>query len=69
MLIYMGKKKKKQGHLKAVETTRSISKITTDFFHTLDVHASKLSKILQETQAVQDQQLSQLEKKFEVIPF
>ncbi|XP_039128668.1 kinesin-like protein KIN-5A [Dioscorea cayenensis subsp. rotundata] len=55
----------RKGHLRAVETTRSISKITTDFFHTLDVHASKLSKILQETQAVQDQQLSQLEKKFE----
>ncbi|KAJ0978474.1 hypothetical protein J5N97_013948 [Dioscorea zingiberensis] len=54
-----------EGHLRAVEMTRSISKITTNFFHTLDVHASNLSKVLKETQAIQDQQLSQLEKKFE----
>lgn len=49
-----------------MEASRSISKVTTNFFHTLDVHASKLSTILEETQTVQDQQLCDLEKKFEV---
>ena len=52
-----------------METTRSISKVTTNFFYTLDVHASKLNKILEETQTVQDQQLCDLEKKFEVALF
>nr|XP_010937758.1 kinesin-like protein KIN-5A [Elaeis guineensis] len=55
----------REGHLRAVETTRSISVISSNFFHTLDVHASKLSRILEETQTVQDQQLRELEKKFE----
>ncbi|XP_038988983.1 LOW QUALITY PROTEIN: kinesin-like protein KIN-5A [Phoenix dactylifera] len=55
----------REGHLRAVETTRSISIISCNFFHTLDVHASKLSRILEETQTVQDQQLHELEKKFE----
>ncbi|KAM0948208.1 putative plus-end-directed kinesin ATPase [Dioscorea sansibarensis] len=54
-----------EGHLRAVEATRSISKIATNFFHTLDVHASNLNKILKETQVIHDQQLSQLEKRFE----
>jgi kinesin family protein 11 len=57
-----------QGHLRAVEASRSISTITAGFFHSLDVHASKLTSILEETQGVQDQQLLDLEKKFEVIP-
>ncbi|KAJ6804908.1 putative 125 kDa kinesin-related protein [Iris pallida] len=52
-------------HLRSVETARSISKITTNFFHTLDVHASKLSKIVEESQTVQYQQLRHLEKNFE----
>ncbi|XP_072961377.1 kinesin-like protein KIN-5A [Typha angustifolia] len=55
----------REGHLRAVEATRSISKITSNFFHTLDFHASKLSSILKETQTIQDQQLLDLEKKFE----
>ncbi|XP_008783640.2 kinesin-like protein KIN-5A isoform X2 [Phoenix dactylifera] len=55
----------REGLVRAVETTRSISNITTNFFLTLDVHASKLNKILEESQAVHDQKLFELEKKFE----
>uniref|UniRef100_A0A0D9ZTH3 Kinesin motor domain-containing protein n=2 Tax=Oryza TaxID=4527 RepID=A0A0D9ZTH3_9ORYZ len=58
-------KKQREGHLRAVEASRSISKITAGFFSSLDVHASKLTSILEETQSVQDQQLLDLEKKFE----
>ncbi|CAL4903139.1 unnamed protein product [Urochloa decumbens] len=57
--------KQREGHLRAVEASRSISKITAGFFHSLDVHASKLTSILEDTQSVQDQQLLDLEKKFE----
>ncbi|VAH13287.1 unnamed protein product [Triticum turgidum subsp. durum] len=57
--------KQREGHLRAVEASRSISNITVGFFHSLDVHASKLTSILEETQGVQDQQLIDLEKKFE----
>ncbi|XP_020277289.1 kinesin-like protein KIN-5A [Asparagus officinalis] len=53
------------GHLRTVETTRSISKMTTSFFQTLDVHASKVSKIMEESQNLQEQQLCELEIKFE----
>ncbi|CAL9134934.1 unnamed protein product [Musa textilis] len=55
----------REGHLRVVESTRSISKITSNFFQTLDIHASKLTKILEESQNIQDQQLHDLEKKFE----
>ncbi|URE19822.1 KISc [Musa troglodytarum] len=55
----------REGHLRTVEATRSISKITSNFFHTLDVHASTLTKILKESQTVQDKRLHELEKKFE----
>ncbi|KAG1337970.1 kinesin-like protein KIN-5A [Cocos nucifera] len=58
-------RQQREGFVRAVETTRSISKITTDFFQTLDVHASKLNKILEESQTVHDQKLFELEKKFE----
>ncbi|WOL04664.1 kinesin-like protein KIN-5A [Canna indica] len=58
-------KQQHEGHLRAVESTRSISKIATNFFETMDTHASKLTKILEESQTVQDQQLYDLEKKFE----
>ncbi|KAJ6799278.1 kinesin-like protein KIN-5A isoform X1 [Iris pallida] len=58
-------KQQSEGHLRAMEMTRSISKVTSNFFHTLDGHASKLGKILEETQTVQDKQLCDLEKKFE----
>lgn len=55
----------REGYLRTVETTRSISKITTNFFDTLDVHASKLDKIMEESQNLQDHQLYELERKFE----
>lgn len=57
--------KQREGHLRAVEASRSISTITAGFFHSLDIHASKLTSILEQTQGVQDQQLLDLEKKFE----
>lgn len=47
-------------------TTLSISQITGNFFKTLDEHASKLSEIVDEAQTVNDEKLSELEKKFEV---
>lgn len=50
-----------------METTRSISAVTMNFFDTLDAHASKLSNIMEESNNVHDEQLSQLEKKFEVL--
>lgn len=55
-----------QAHLRAVEATRSVSKITVNFFDTLDLHASKLSHIVEEAHTNNDQQLSELERKFEV---
>ncbi|XP_058109930.1 kinesin-like protein KIN-5D [Magnolia sinica] len=58
-------KQQREGHYRAVETTRSISKITVNFFKTLDLHASKLSHIVEETQTLHDQKLCELEKKFE----
>ncbi|KAL6011158.1 Kinesin-like protein KIN-5D [Asimina triloba] len=58
-------KQQREGHYRAVEATRSISKITVNFFKTVDMHASKLSQIVQETQTLHDQKLCELEKKFE----
>jgi hypothetical protein len=55
-----------QAHARAVETTRSVSKITMNFFETIDRHASSLTQIVEETQFVNDQKLCELEKKFEV---
>lgn len=55
----------REAHSRAVETTRSISKITVNFFKTLDGHASKLTEIVEEAQTGNDQKLSELEKKFE----
>ncbi|KAH7667736.1 Plus-end-directed kinesin ATPase protein [Dioscorea alata] len=57
--------RQQEGHLRAMETTRSIAKIVASFFHILDVHDSNLNKILKEAQVIHDQQLSQLEKRFE----
>lgn len=48
-----------------METSRSISKITTNFFKTLDMHASNLTQIVDDAQTVNDEKLSELEKKFE----
>ncbi|KAG8084519.1 hypothetical protein GUJ93_ZPchr0010g9483 [Zizania palustris] len=58
-------KKQREGHLRSVEASRSISEIAIGFFNSLDVHASKLASILDKTQSVQDQQLVDLEKKFD----
>ncbi|KMZ64308.1 Kinesin-related protein-like [Zostera marina] len=55
----------RESHIKAVETARSISKISTDFFSTLDLHMVNLTRIMEETQTAQDQKLCELEKKFE----
>ncbi|OAY81248.1 125 kDa kinesin-related protein, partial [Ananas comosus] len=55
----------REGLLRTVETTRSISAVTMNFFDTLDAHSSKLSNIMEESNNVHDEQLSQLEKKFE----
>ncbi|KAJ4772770.1 Kinesin-like protein KIN-5A [Rhynchospora pubera] len=57
--------KQRQGYLRAVEATRGISGITSSFFDSLDVHASNLSSILDESQTMQNSQLLDLEKKFE----
>ncbi|KAG6415077.1 hypothetical protein SASPL_122479 [Salvia splendens] len=55
----------REAHNRAVETTRSISQITVNFFRTLDGHASMLGQIFEEAQTNNDQKLSELEKKFE----
>ncbi|XP_057781687.1 kinesin-like protein KIN-5D [Salvia miltiorrhiza] len=55
----------REAHSRAVETTRSISQITVNFFRTLDGHASMLGQIFEEAQTNNDQKLSELEKKFE----
>ena len=55
-----------QAHSRTVETSRSISKITTNFFVTLDMHATKLTQIIEEGQTANEQKLSELERKFEV---
>lgn len=55
----------REAHSRAVETTRSISQITVNFFKTLDGHASMLGQIVEEAQTCNDQKLSELEKKFE----
>ena len=48
-------------------TTRSIAEITANFLKTLDAHVSQLGRIVEESQTVNDKQLSDLEKKFGVI--
>ncbi|GLT43281.1 hypothetical protein SLA2020_172430 [Shorea laevis] len=55
----------RQAHSRAVETARSVSKIAVNFFGTLDMHASKFAQIVGEAQEVNDQKLSEFEKKFE----
>ncbi|XP_010259969.1 PREDICTED: kinesin-like protein KIN-5D [Nelumbo nucifera] len=57
--------KQREGHFRTVEATRSISKITVNFFKTLDMHASKLTQIVEEAQTVDNKKLCELEKKFE----
>ncbi|KZV56867.1 125 kDa kinesin-related protein, partial [Dorcoceras hygrometricum] len=55
----------REAHNRAVETTRSISQTTANFFKTLDVHTRKLGQIVDETQTKNDKKLSEFEKKFE----
>ncbi|KAF5751507.1 kinesin-related protein-like [Tripterygium wilfordii] len=55
----------REAHSRAVETARSVSKITVNFFKTLDMHVSNLSQIVEDSQIVNNQKLSELEKKFE----
>ncbi|XVE59170.1 hypothetical protein DITRI_Ditri05aG0024100 [Diplodiscus trichospermus] len=55
----------REAHFRAVDNARSISKITANFFATLGMHASKLTKIVEEAQTVNDNKLSEFEKKFE----
>ncbi|XP_044467575.1 kinesin-like protein KIN-5D [Mangifera indica] len=55
----------REAHSRAVENARSVSTITVNFFKTLDMHASNLTQIVEETQTVNDQKLSEFEKKFE----
>ncbi|XP_076936470.1 kinesin-like protein KIN-5D [Bidens hawaiensis] len=57
--------KQRAAHSRTVETSRTISKTTMNFFDTLDVHAAKLIKIVEEGQTVNDQKLFELERKFE----
>ncbi|KAI3782388.1 hypothetical protein L2E82_12433 [Cichorium intybus] len=54
-----------EAHCRAVETSRAISGITANFFVTLDMHAMKLTEIIEEGQTVNEQKLSELERKFE----
>lgn len=58
-------RQQREAHFRAVETARSVSRVTVDFFKTLDMHASKLTQIVEEAQTVNDQKLSEFEKKFE----
>ncbi|XP_019436239.1 PREDICTED: kinesin-like protein KIN-5D isoform X2 [Lupinus angustifolius] len=51
-------------HARAIDTTRAVSKITVNFFETIDRHASSLTQIVEEAQFVNDQKLCELEKKF-----
>ncbi|KAK2643206.1 hypothetical protein Ddye_024969 [Dipteronia dyeriana] len=55
----------REAHSRAVENARSVSKITVNFFKTLDSHAANLGQIVEEAQTVNDQKLSEFEKKFE----
>lgn len=57
-----------QAHSQAVDSARSVSKVTVEFFKTLDTHATKLTGIVEEAQAVNHRKLSEFENKFEVIP-
>ncbi|KAL9322822.1 hypothetical protein ACSQ67_010875 [Phaseolus vulgaris] len=58
-------RQQQEAHARAVESTRAVSKITVNFFETIDRHASSLTRIVEEAQLVNDQKLCELEKKFE----
>ncbi|KAK6142057.1 hypothetical protein DH2020_013886 [Rehmannia glutinosa] len=58
-------RQQREAHSRAIETTRSISQITVNFFKNLDGHALNLGQIVEEAQTSNDQKLSELEEKFE----
>ncbi|KAJ4725915.1 Kinesin-related protein [Melia azedarach] len=58
-------RQQREAHSRAVENARSVSKITVNFFNTVDVHASHLTQIVEEAQTVNDEKLFEFEKKFE----
>lgn len=51
-----------------MDSARSVSKVTVEFFKTLDTHATKLTGIVEEAQTVNHKKLSEFENKFEVTP-
>ncbi|KAK4741843.1 hypothetical protein SAY87_025431 [Trapa incisa] len=55
----------REAHTRGINTTRLISKITVNFFKTLDVHVANLSQIMVEAHTVNNQKLSEFEMKFE----
>lgn len=55
----------REAHSRTVETTRSISNLTVTFFNTIEFHASNLTQLIEKEQTVNDQKISELEKKFE----
>ncbi|XP_061361837.1 kinesin-like protein KIN-5D [Gastrolobium bilobum] len=58
-------RQQREAHARAVETTRAVSKITVNFFETLDMHAFNLTQIVEEAQFANDKKLCELQKKFE----
>ncbi|KAK9126879.1 hypothetical protein Scep_015725 [Stephania cephalantha] len=58
-------RRQQEAHSRAVENTRCISRVAVNFFQSLDMHASKVNNIVEETQSTQVKKLSELEKKFE----
>uniref|UniRef100_A0A2P2MQ15 Kinesin motor domain-containing protein n=2 Tax=Rhizophora mucronata TaxID=61149 RepID=A0A2P2MQ15_RHIMU len=54
-----------EAHHRAMVAARAVSKITVNFFKTMDMHASNLSQMVQEAQTVNDMKFSDLGKKFE----
>ncbi|KAH0942675.1 hypothetical protein BRARA_A02406 [Brassica rapa] len=55
----------RKAHSQAVDSARSVSKVTVEFFKTLDTHATKLTGIVEEAQTVNHRKLSEFENKFE----
>ncbi|VVB04678.1 unnamed protein product [Arabis nemorensis] len=55
----------RKAHSQAVDSARSVSKVTVEFFKTLDTHATKLTGIVEEAQTVNHKKLSEFENKFE----
>ncbi|GAB2286050.1 Kinesin-like protein KIN-5D [Dionaea muscipula] len=57
--------KQHQAHCSTVNATRSISKVTANFFETLDMHAFNMVQVVDDGQVVSEQKLTDMEKKFE----